>query len=135
MANDSDIEFLKKKKLLEMKRMLLLKKAQNIKDSEKEKIENKKKIELTSKDLLKKIFIGRAWEVWNTAEKQYPSYTKEVADTLASLIKSGRLNEKINGEQLYWFLRRIGIRVKLDTKIRIYESGELRTIADKLKGK
>lgn len=133
MSNDFTLELLKRRKLIEMKRQLLLKKADDIrKEVEKVKKQDKK---LKPKEVLKKIFIGRAWEVWNAAEEQFPIVTKKLAIALASLINAGRLNRRVTGEQLYWFFRRLGLHIRLQTKIRIYESGELRTIADKLKEK
>lgn len=131
MTNDSEIELLKKRKLREMRRRLLLERIEDMKEEEEEK--EPKQARPRPKDVLKKVFVGRAWEVWSTAEAQYPDVTKEIAVALATVVEAGRLKGGITGEQLYSFFRRLGLRVRLKTKIRIYESGELKTIADKLR--
>ena len=134
MGDDSEIELLKQRRLLEMRRRLLLERAEAMKEEEEsEREEGEEKVKLGPKEVLKKRFVGRAWEVWGAAEAQYPAVTEKIAGAMASLIEAGRLAGPITGEQLYSFFRRLGLRVRLKTKIRIYESGELKTIADKMK--
>lgn len=89
----------------------------------------------SGKAILEQIFAGRAWEVWNAAEAQYPSIAARVVGVLTSLVTQGKLTGKVTGEQLFWLFRRLGAPVRLQTKIRLYESGEVHTIADKLRGK
>ena len=86
------------------------------------------------KEVLNRIFVDRAWEVFEAARRQYPQVTQTLQDELVRLIQSGKLKEKITGEQLLWLFRKIGLDVRMETKIRILESGELKTIAEKLKG-
>ena len=134
MGDDSEIELLKQRRLLEMRRRLLLERAEAMKEEEEsEREEGEEKVKLGPKEVLKKRFVGRAWEVWSAAEAQYPAVTEKIAGAMASLIEAGRLAGPITGEQLYSFFRRLGLRVRLKTKIRIYESGELKTIADKMR--
>ena len=138
MSDDSKIELLKQRRLLEIRRKLLLKRAEAMKKEEKEQQEKgKEQVEekLGPKEVLTKRFVGRAWEVWYTAEAQYPEVTERLAGAMVSLIEAGKLSGPITGEQLYSFFRRLGLRVRLKTKIRIYEGGELKSIADKLKEK
>jgi DNA-binding TFAR19-related protein (PDSD5 family) len=51
---------------------------------------------------------------------------------LAKLASSGRINQ-ITGEQMYRFLKKIGLNVKLNTKIRFSEKGKLKSITEKIK--
>jgi len=41
------------------------------------------------------------------------------------LVRQGKLKGPITAEQLLWLLRSLGINVRLETKIQVYESGEL----------
>jgi DNA-binding TFAR19-related protein (PDSD5 family) len=126
MSDDQNLEFLKRRKLLEMRRRLLKKKN----------LKQKKEAQVRQEDpqkVLRNIFVGRGWEVWKAAEQQYPTITRKILPELLSLLKTGRIREKITGEQLFWLFRRLGLRIKLNTKIRISEKGKLKTIADKLK--
>ncbi len=138
MPDDSSIELLKRRRLLDIRRKLLIERTESMKEEEQKKQEKGKEQDqkkLGPKEVLKKRFVGRAWEVWYTAEAQYPEVMVRLADAMVSLIKAGKLSGPITGEQLYSFFRRLGLRVRLKTKIRIYEGGELKSIADKLKEK
>jgi DNA-binding TFAR19-related protein (PDSD5 family) len=129
MSKDDRLELLKRRKLLEMHRRQLLKKAaesDNGDEPVKERISD-------PRILLREALVGRGWEVWQAAEQQYPEVARRVKPVLLSLVKSGKLREKITGEQLYWLFSRIGLRIRLNTKIRILEKGELKTIAEKLR--
>lgn len=134
MSDDSEIELWKRKRLQEMKRAETRKMGEE-KEREKEREKNRKKVGLRPKDVLEKTFVGRALEVWSAAESQYPDAAEKIAVALASLVETGKISGRITGEQLYWFFRQLGLNVRLKTKIRIYESGELKTIADKLREK
>ena len=133
MSEDNDLEFLKRRKLLEMQMRLLKEKALEAeKTKEKEQKTQKPK---GPEEVLMSRFVDRAFEVWTAAKQQYPKATQEVSRALAQVIQSGKLKEKITGEQLYWLFQQLGIPVRLRTTIRIYEGGELKTIADKLKNR
>jgi len=49
------------------------------------------------------------------------------------MIESGRLKGPISGEELYAFLRRIGLVFSMDVKIRVKERGELKTLEQKFR--
>ena len=127
MSEDKELELYKRKRLLEMQMHLLAKKAEEKKQEQVEKAPD-------PKEVLNRIFVGRAWEVFEAARRQYPQATQTLQDELVRLVLSGRLKEQISGEQLLWLFWKIGLDVRMETKIRILESGELKTVAEKLKG-
>ena len=130
MSEDRELEYLKQKKLLEMQRRLLTEKGEELKKKEDETSSKK-----DPKDILKTIFDESAWKMWDIAVQQYPQASEDVAKALITLIESGKIKEKVNGEQIYWLFTQLGLKIRIETKIRILESGELKTIADKLHGK
>ena len=130
MSEDRELEHLKRKRLLEMQRHLLTEKA--AKEQQKKEEEQKTR---DPKSVLKLVFADSAWKVWKAAEQQYPEAAEEVAKALATLYDAGKLSGKIEDEQIYWLFMQLGLPVRLETKIRILESGELKSVADKLKGK
>jgi len=87
------------------------------------------------KKVLSRVLIGRALEVLNAAERQYPEAIPQIERALAQLISTGKLKGPVNGAQLLWFFKRLGLSVRLETRIRISEHGELKTIEEKLKAK
>jgi len=128
LSEENELELYKRKRLLEMQMHLLTKKA------EEEKKQEEPERAPDPKEVLNRIFIGRAWEVFEAARRQYPQVTQALQDELVRLILSGKLKEQITGEQLLWLFRKMGLDVRMETKIRILESGELKTVAEKLKG-
>lgn len=133
MTEDAELASYMRKRRLEMQRNLLRQQAEDAKEEETRTAQAKSKP--TAKSVMEKIFAGRAWEVWNAAKAQYPTIAARVATTLTTLVAQGKLKRKVTGEQLFLLFRQLGAPVRLQTKIRLYESGEMRSIADKLRGK
>jgi len=119
-VSDRELEALRRKKLMELKRIL------QKREKGREKREDPRKI-------LDKFFIGRAWEVLNAAKAQYPQAARYVENMLVRLIIEGKIRNKISGEELYWLFRRLGIRVRLKTSIKILEHGKLKSLEEKIK--
>ncbi len=126
LSDESGLELWKQKKLLEMRRLMLQKEAAKDKPE-------KPPEEMDPNKILEKLFVGRAWEVYHAAERQYPTITEKVKEAFVQLYQQGKFKGQITGEQLLWFFRDLGLNVRLETKIRILESGELKTLAQKLK--
>lgn len=124
---DEELERIKKRRMLELQRQLL-------KDNEIEKKAEHPK-ESTSQEILNGIFIGRAWEVYQTAKMQFPQVMPQIEVALVEGIKSGKIKDRIDGESLFVFLKQLGLRVRLNTSIRYKEHGELKTIGQRIKEK
>ncbi len=85
--------------------------------------------------LFNRVFVGRAWEVFETAKLQYPAEVKRIEKVLAQLISEGKVREKISGEELYSFFHQLGLRVELRTHIQFMEHGKLQSLEEKIKEK
>ena len=116
--SDPELERLRRRKLAELSKRFL-------KNNEKEKEED-------TKQILHKVFVGRAREVFNATRIQYPQVAEKLRDILVQLASSGKITT-VTGEELYYLLRRMGLRVKLKTTIRFKEHGKLKSIEQKLK--
>jgi len=121
-VSDRELESLRQKKLMELKRLL--------QKREKEKREEER---VDPRKILDKFFVGRAWEVLNAAKAQYPQVARYVENMLVKLIMEGKIRSKISGEELYGLFRRLGIRVRLKTRIQILEHGKLKSLEEKIK--
>jgi DNA-binding TFAR19-related protein (PDSD5 family) len=124
MSDDSELEKLKRQRLAEMQRVLSAKQQQSQTPIGKPDV----------RTVLGKVFVGRAWEVYNATLQQYPQIAGQLFNELARLVQSGELQGPITGEQLYALLRQIGLDVRLDTKIQGLENGEMKSHADKFRG-
>ena len=125
MSEDGELERLKARKIQEMQRRL--------REQEEQKKASDQK-QPSPREALKTILVGRAWEVLDAAETQYPGPTRALERELARLVNEGRLKGPVSAEQLLWLFRRLGMDVRLETKIQVYESGELKSLADKFRG-
>jgi DNA-binding TFAR19-related protein (PDSD5 family) len=124
MSSDTELERLKRQRLVEMQKMLTARQQQS--QAETRKLEPSK--------ILEKVFVGRAWEVYHATRQQYLGIADQIFEELAVLVQSGHIRGKITGEQLYGLLRQIGLDIRLETKIQVLEHGELKSIADKFRG-
>ncbi|MEM2107268.1 MAG: hypothetical protein QXI59_02295 [Candidatus Bathyarchaeia archaeon] len=129
MSEDTDLDLLKKRKLLEMQKRLLAKKIEE--DTMVGSEAGIKKID--SREVLKKIFVGRAEEVWDAACRQYPQAMKRLEDGLARMVLRREISETLDEGQLLYILRALGLKPRFDVKIRILEGGRLKSISEKLK--
>ena len=125
---DDEIERIKQQRLAEMKRRMLLKQIENKREPEPEKPR-----EPTNQEVLDAMFGNRAWEVYNAAAYQYPRVVSQVEKILVDGIKEGKIVDIIDGAALMGFFRQIGLSVHLNTKIRISDHGELKTLEQKMK--
>jgi DNA-binding TFAR19-related protein (PDSD5 family) len=123
MSEDAELERLKRQRLAKMQKNISAKQQQAAGNN---------KVDLVS--TLQRVFVGRAWEVYNAARQQYPRIAEQLFQELARLIQNGQVTGQITGEQLYGLLRQIGLEVRLETKLQVLEHGELKSIADKFRG-
>ena len=125
---DKELERLKAKRMLEMQKNI----------SQRQKIEEvkteTKKPQISSHDLVVKQLGYRGNEVLQNAEAQFPQESKIVVEKLAELIKSGEVQEIIDGGKLLTLFRSLGIRVRMQTTISVEQDGKMVSWSDKLKG-
>jgi DNA-binding TFAR19-related protein (PDSD5 family) len=122
----SDLELQRQKRALELRRRLLQSQNKSPEPQPQKPVES-------PRDIVRKILAGRGPEVIETARRYYPAEIERLESSIASLIAQGRLKGPITGEELYSFLRRLGLAFSMDVKIRIKEHGELKTIEEKLR--
>lgn len=74
----------------------------------------------------------RGLEVLENAEFQFPNETKMIIQKLFELIKTGEINETIDGGQLLTLFRSIGLNIRMATKINVEQDGKFVSLSDKL---
>lgn len=92
--------------------------------------------EKAAKDPMEKLrpYLGdRAEEVLNAALEQYPEHARLFISKLVELAERGMVNEKLDGGTLYQILKRLGMKVRLETEIVYYKEGEYRRLSDMIK--
>ena len=126
MSDDSELERLKAKRLAEMQKNLSSKTVPQ-KEPESKQQETK-----SYREILVSILGYRGLEVLQNAESQFPNETKIVVEKLAELIKTGELNETIDGGKLLLLFRSVGLNIRMQTKINVEQDGKFVSLSDKL---
>lgn len=124
---DSELERLKAKRLAEMQNNISAKKEIELNsESEKETVSE------NPRESLIKILGFRGEEVLKNAESQFPHETKMIIEKLSQLIKTGEINEIIDGGKLLTLFKSVGLNVRMDTKINVEKDGKFVSLSDKL---
>ena len=125
-GDDSELQRLQAKRLAEMQKNISSREStEETRESPEEKIIN-------PRDVLIKQLGFRGLEVLTNAESQFPNETKMVIDKLYELIKTGEINEILDGGKLLALFRSIGLNIRMDTKINIQQDGKFVSLTDKL---
>ena len=124
--DDSELERLKAKRLAEMQKNISS--QQNVPQN---KTEEEKPVENPREFLVAKLGF-RGLEVLENAESQFPNETKLIVTKLFELIKSGEINEEIDGGKLLTLFRSVGLNVRMETKINVEQDGKFVSLTDKL---
>ncbi len=127
---DSELERLKAKRLAEMQKNISSK--QEIEKTQ--ELAKDKPLE-NPRDFLVNQLGFRGLEVLENAESQFPNETKIIVVKLSELIKTGEINEIIDGGKLLTLFRSIGLSVRMATKINIEQDGKFVSLSDKLSSK
>jgi DNA-binding TFAR19-related protein (PDSD5 family) len=124
MSEDRDIELIKARKLKEMKeKAAAMERAKDVPE----------KKEKSAKETVMSFLYDRGDEVLNAAYSQYPAQTEAIVTKVAEIIRSGELKERISGGELLSLFRSVGMRVRIDTSIRVEQDGKLVSFSEKLK--
>ena len=126
MSEDSELERLKAKRLAEMQKNISSRQdSEKTPDQPKEQPEN-------PRDILIKVLGYRGMEVLQNAELQFPNETTMIVQKLSELIKSGELNETLDGGKLLALFRTVGLNIRMETKINVEQDGKFVSLTDKL---
>ncbi|MCH7560384.1 MAG: double-stranded DNA-binding protein [Thaumarchaeota archaeon] len=127
---DTELERLKAKRLAEMQKNIAT--QQEIEKTQ--ELVKEKPLE-NPRDLLVNRLGFRGLEVLENAESQFPNETKIIVVKLSELIKTGEINEIIDGGKLLTLFRSIGLSVRMATKINIEQDGKFISLSEKLSSK
>lgn len=124
---DPELAIIKARKMKQLKE----KAALNEKIKEDETKANMTKID--DKEIVLKYLYDRGDEVLRLAEAQYPVQTEIIIKRIADLIKSREIDSLISGGELLAIFRSVGLRIRVDTNIRIEDHGKFISFGEKLK--
>ncbi|RPJ31770.1 MAG: double-stranded DNA-binding protein [Nitrosopumilales archaeon] len=88
---------------------------------------------IDDKEILLKYLYDRGDEVLRLADSQFPVQTRIIVKRIVELIKSGEIDSLISGGELLAIFRSVGLRIRVDTNIRIEDHGKYISFGEKLK--
>ena len=124
---DSELERLKAKRLAEMQKNISTKQ-----ETKPNSEPQKETVSENPRDSLIKVLGFRGLEVLENAESQFPNETKMIVEKLFELIKTGEINESLDGGKLLALFRSVGLNVRMATKINVEQDGKFVSLSDKL---
>ena len=119
MEEDADLKLLERRKLEEMRRRM-------------KAAAPPPKHETTDREVVEGMLYDRGDEVLEAAYSFYPKETERLVKEIATMVREGRLTEKVAGGELLSIFRQIGLRFRLKTSIRVMDQGKLVDLSEKL---
>lgn len=124
MSEDRELEELKARRLAEMKKNISFQAQKDQKQPESRPV--------SYREIVVSRLGYRGMEVLQNAERQFPNEAKIVIEKLGQLIRSGEINEELDGGKLLALFRSVGINVRMATKISVEQDGKFVSLSDKL---
>jgi DNA-binding TFAR19-related protein (PDSD5 family) len=124
---DPDLEIIKARKMKQLKEKAAM--IEKIKEDE-AKTDIAK---IDDREILLKYLYDRGDEVLQLAELQYPVQARVIVKRIVDLIRSGEIDSLISGGELLAIFRSVGLRIRVDTNIRIDDHGKFISFGEKLK--
>ncbi|HXY56853.1 MAG TPA: DNA-binding protein [Nitrososphaerales archaeon] len=119
MEEDADLKLIEQRKLEAMRRRM--KAAAPVAKQEK-----------TDRQVVESVLYDRGDEVLEAAYSFYPKETEQLVKEIATLVRDGRLTDKVGGGELLSIFRQLGLRFRMKTSIRVMDQGKLVELSEKL---
>ena len=87
----------------------------------------------SSREILSPYLYDRADEVLDLAYGQYPVQTEAIVTRIARLILDGEITNRISGGELLMLFRSVGLKIRVNTTIKVQDNGKFVSFSDKLK--
>lgn len=87
----------------------------------------------SSREILSPYLYDRADEVLDLAYGQYPVQTEAIVTRIARLISAGEITSRISGGELLMLFRSVGLKIRVNTTIKVEDNGKFVSFSDKLK--
>jgi DNA-binding TFAR19-related protein (PDSD5 family) len=127
-SDDPDIAMIKARKLKEMRE-----KAAAQERAKAASAAQQSKKQPSAKDIVSGFLYNRGDEVLRLAYEQFPVQTEAIVMKIAQLINSGELTERISGGELLSLFRSTGLRVRVDTTIKVEDDGKFIPLSEKFR--
>jgi DNA-binding TFAR19-related protein (PDSD5 family) len=133
-SDDPDIDIINARKLKELREKAAAveraKASQQHSSSSSSSLSSRPK---SSREILSPYLYDRADEVLDLAYGQYPVQTEAIVTRIARLILGGEITSKISGGELLMLFRSLGLKIRVNTTIKVEDNGKFVSFSEKLR--
>lgn len=139
-SDDPDIEIINARKLKELRekaaaieRAKAYQQQQQQQSSSSSSSPSSQSRPKSSREILSRYLYDRADEVLDLAYSQYPVQTEAIVTRIARLILAGEITSKISGGELLMLFRSVGLKIRVNTTIKVEDNGKFVSFSEKLR--
>jgi DNA-binding TFAR19-related protein (PDSD5 family) len=133
-SDDPEIDIINARKLRELReKAAALERAKAIQQQRQQQSSSSTSRPKSSREILSPYLYDRADEVLDLAYGQYPVQTEAIVTRIARLILDGEITNRISGGELLMLFRSVGLKIRVNTTIKVEDNGKFVSFSDKLK--
>ena len=133
-SDDPEIDIINARKLRELReKAAALERAKANQQQQQQSSSSSTSRPKSSREILSPYLYDRADEVLDLAYGQYPVQTEAIVTRIARLILDGEITNRISGGELLMLFRSVGLKIRVNTTIKVEDNGKFVSFSDKLK--
>lgn len=133
-SDDPEIDIINARKLRELReKAAALERAKANQQQQQSQSSSSTSRPKSSREILSPYLYDRADEVLDLAYGQYPVQTEAIVTRIARLILDGEITNRISGGELLMLFRSVGLKIRVNTTIKVEDNGKFVSFSDKLK--
>lgn len=133
-SDDPEIDIINARKLRELReKAAALERAKANQQQQQQQSSSSASRPKSSREILSPYLYDRADEVLDLAYGQYPVQTEAIVTRIARLISDGEITNRISGGELLMLFRSVGLKIRVNTTIKVEDNGKFVSFSDKLK--
>src|ERR671916_323591 len=133
-SDDPEIDIINARKLRELReKAAALERAKANQQQQQQQSSSSTSRPKSSREILSPYLYDRADEVLDLAYGQYPVQTEAIVTRIARLILDGEITNRISGGELLMLFRSVGLKIRINTTIKVEDNGKFVSFSDKLK--
>ena len=133
-SDDPEIDIINARKLRELReKAAALERAKANQQQQQQQSSSSTSRPKSSREILSPYLYDRADEVLDLAYGQYPVQTEAIVTRIARLISAGEITSRISGGELLMLFRSVGLKIRVNTTIKVQDNGKFVSFSDKLK--
>ena len=132
-SDDPEIDIINARKLRELREKAAALERAKANQQQQQQSSSSASRPKSSREILSPYLYDRADEVLDLAYGQYPVQTEAIVTRIARLILDGEITNRISGGELLMLFRSVGLKIRVNTTIKVEDNGKFVSFSDKLK--